>query len=224
MTEEPPQRPGVRASDAEREATVHRLEEALGEGRLDVDEFGQRAQAAYAAVTVDDLQPLVADLPTAGRASALPEEFVGSRAPARLFEVFGDVRIGGRGPVPPQVVSVFGDIRIDLRDLRTGAERIDLDLSTVFGDVDVIVAEGVDGDLEGWTVLGNRKVELARVPRLAGTPHVAVQARTVFGDVRLRSLPPGAAPGRWRALLDRLAQRQAPPPPPPTPPPPSPWG
>jgi hypothetical protein len=87
------------------------------------------------------------------------------------------------------------------------------------------VAEGVDAELQGRTVLGDRKVELAPVQRLAGTPLVVVHARAVFGDLRLRSLAPGQSASRWRALLDRLAERipptPPPPPPSPTPPPPS---
>jgi hypothetical protein len=38
-------RPAVRASDADREAVVARLQAAVGEGRIDLDEFGQRAEA-----------------------------------------------------------------------------------------------------------------------------------------------------------------------------------
>jgi hypothetical protein len=106
---------------------------------------------------------------------------------------------------------VFGDIKIDLRDLRTDAEIIELDLSTVLGDIEVIVPEGVDGELNGWTVLGNRVMELAAVPRLAGTPRVVVRAHALFGDLRLRSLAPGESASKWRALLDRLAQRPQPP-------------
>ena len=44
--------PALRASDADREATVSRLETAVGEGRIDLDEFGQRVEAACAAVTL----------------------------------------------------------------------------------------------------------------------------------------------------------------------------
>ncbi|MBW8767887.1 MAG: hypothetical protein JF630_17290, partial [Geodermatophilales bacterium] len=80
--------------------------------------------------------------------------------------------------------------------------------------VDVVVAEGVDAELHGWTVLGNRKSDLAPVPRLAGTPRVVVRAHAVLGDLRLRSLAPGESASRWRALLDRLAQRSQPPLPP----------
>jgi hypothetical protein len=202
MTEEPMQRSGVRASDAERNAVVGRLEQALGEGRITIEEFGQRAEAAYALATTAELEPLLADLP----ARPAPQ-VVGGRAPHTLFDFFAHVRLSGRDPLPNRAGAVFGDVRIDLRDLRTDAELIELDLWSVFGDVDVIVAEGVDADLDGWSLLGKRTSDLAVVPRLPGTPRVAVRAHGVFGDLRLRSLAPGESASRWRALLVRLAQR-----------------
>ena len=208
MTEEPTQQPTVRVSDADREATVARLENALGEGRITVDEFRQRAEAAYAAVTRAELEPLLADLPAD---APPPVEIVGNRAPASLFNVMGDIKLDGGSPLPKRVSTGFGDIRIDLRNLRTSADRIELDLTTVLGDIDVIVPEGVDAELNGWTILGDRKTDLAPVPRLAGTPRVVVRARAGLGDLRLRSLAPGESASRWRAMLDRLAQRPRPP-------------
>jgi len=55
----------VRASDAEREATVALLHSATSEGRLNLAEFSDRSQRAYAALTRDELTALVADLPVA---------------------------------------------------------------------------------------------------------------------------------------------------------------
>ena len=201
----PDRSPAVRASDADREAVVTRLQSAIGEGRIDLDEFGQRADAAYAAVTLDELDRLVADLPSH---PLRPVEIVGQRAAEEVSSVFGDVKLAVAAAPPRRVSTVFGDVRIDLRGLRTDADRIDLSLSTVFGDIDVIVAEGVDAELHGRTILGNRKVELAPVERLAGTPLIVVHARAVFGDLRLRSLAPGESASRWAALLERLAQRR----------------
>ncbi|WP_104524935.1 DUF1707 SHOCT-like domain-containing protein [Blastococcus atacamensis] len=103
--------PAVRASDAERDALVVRLQAAVGEGRLDLDEFAQRAESAYAAVTTAELERLVDDLP-------VPTEIVGSRAPQTLRDVFGDVRLAGPGLPPRQISSVFGDLR--LRSLAPG--------------------------------------------------------------------------------------------------------
>ncbi|TFV68322.1 UNVERIFIED_ORG: DUF1707 domain-containing protein [Bacillus sp. AZ43] len=212
--------PVVRASDADREAVVARLQKAVGEGRIDLDEFGERAGAAYAAATRAELDLLLADLPAD---APPPVEIVGRRAAsAELSSVFGDIVLTVASDPPRRAGTVFGDVRIDLRGLRTGADRIDLHLSTTFGDVDVIVAEGVDAELHGRTVFGDRKLQLAPVPRIAGTPLVVVHARTIFGDLRLRSLAPGDSPTRWGALLERLAQRRQPPPPLPGAPPPFP--
>jgi hypothetical protein len=196
--------PAVRAADADREATVARLQAALGEGRLDVDEFSERASAALAAVDLAELAAVVADLPAPG--TRVDEvEIVGVRAPEEVHSFFGDLRFAGT--VPPRAGTVFGDVTVDLRGLRTGADRLEFEVRTVFGDVDVIVAEGVQAELIGRTVFGDRRVDLAAVPRLAGTPLVVVRASAVFGDLRLRSLAPGESPSRWRALLDRLAPR-----------------
>jgi Domain of unknown function (DUF1707) len=203
----PARPPGVRAADSDRDAVVARLQAAMAEGRLDLDEFGQRASAAYAAVTLDELDALLADLPR-----NVPTEIVGTRTPDTITSILGDVRIAGASP-PYRVSTVLGDVRIDLRAVRTDAPRIELFLRTVIGDVEVIVAEGVDAELHGGTVLGDRKVELAPVPRLAGTPRVIVHGRTTFGDLRLRSLAPGESASRWKAVLDRLAQGRPPLPP-----------
>ncbi len=201
MTDDADRTAVVRASDADREAVIARLHTALGEGRIDVDEFGQRAEAAYQAVTTAELDALLADLPTAERPSV---EIVGSRAPEVVTSTFGDIRLAGT-TAPQRAGTMFGDVRIDLRGLRTDADRVELWLSTVFGDVEVIVAEGVDAQLQGRTLFGDRRVDLAAVPRIAGTPRIVVHARTVFGDLILRSLAPGEHASRWRALLDRLA-------------------
>ena len=200
----------VRASDAEREAVVNRLQTAVGEGRIDLDEFSQRVDAAYRVTTTAELAPLLADLPAPAAAYPAVGEVVGERGPATLGSVFGDIRLTATTVVPERASTAFGDVRIDLRGLRTSDETVHLQLGTVFGDVEVIVSEGVAAEIAGWTVFGDRRTQLAAVPRLAGTPRVVVRARTVFGDLRLRSLAPGESPSRWRAVLDRLADRRPP--------------
>lgn len=60
----------MRAADADRQQVAERLRVALDEGRLDLGEYDERLQRAYAAKTYEDLDVLVADLPVA--ASALP--------------------------------------------------------------------------------------------------------------------------------------------------------
>jgi hypothetical protein len=56
--------PGLRASDADREAVAGRLREAATTGHLTIAEADERQAAAYAALTREELVPLTADLPT----------------------------------------------------------------------------------------------------------------------------------------------------------------
>jgi hypothetical protein len=53
----------LRASDADRQQTVHLLQDAAARGLLTPDEAGERMAAAYAAQHLDELPPLTADLP-----------------------------------------------------------------------------------------------------------------------------------------------------------------
>src|SRR3954462_14604813 len=55
--------PDLRASDADREAVVRTLHEAVVRGLLTMDECDERVAAAYAARFVRELPPLTADLP-----------------------------------------------------------------------------------------------------------------------------------------------------------------
>lgn len=53
----------MRAGDGDREAVAERLRGALNEGRLDLHEYDERLQRAYAAKTYGELDELLADLP-----------------------------------------------------------------------------------------------------------------------------------------------------------------
>ncbi len=64
------QPPELRVSDADREATVVRLREAGGEGRLTLEELAERVERADSARTRADLDALTADLPSTPSARA----------------------------------------------------------------------------------------------------------------------------------------------------------
>ena len=80
----------MRASDHDRQEVVDRLRGALVDGRLTVEEFGDRAGLAYQAVTYGDLAALHADLPAVGsrpeRQAAPPA--LAPRACVRWQDVF----------------------------------------------------------------------------------------------------------------------------------------
>jgi hypothetical protein len=57
--------PRIRASDADRLATVKQLQDAMARGLLTPDEGSERMADAFAAVHLTDLDPLTEDLPPA---------------------------------------------------------------------------------------------------------------------------------------------------------------
>ncbi|HPZ48299.1 MAG TPA: DUF1707 domain-containing protein [Propionibacteriaceae bacterium] len=73
---DPQSHPELRASNADRSRAVTLLDEAHADGRLSDTEFETRRDAATAAVTLGDIQPLIADvhLPTVAEpdSAALP--------------------------------------------------------------------------------------------------------------------------------------------------------
>jgi hypothetical protein len=119
----PERQPSILAADVDRQAVVVRLQAAVGEGRLDLEESGQGASAAHAVVMMAELDALVADLPR----EASPQ-IVGTRTPEVVSSVFGDIKVSG-GTVPRRASTVFGDVDVIL------AEGVDGELHgrTVFG-------------------------------------------------------------------------------------------
>jgi hypothetical protein len=61
------QRGDMRASDADRQSVADQLRRALDEGRLDLHEYDERLQRAYASKTYEELGSLLTDLPGAVR-------------------------------------------------------------------------------------------------------------------------------------------------------------
>ena len=173
----------MRASDADREAAIARLRVAAGEGRLTLEELADRVEAADAARTQEELDGLLADLPVGGGAG-VPVATV----PARASVVFADVRRAGPWVVTDRssFTTLFGDVVLDLREATIGAPEVTIDAGTVFGDVQVLVPEGVLLEVRSRTLLGSVRQE-AGVVAAPGAPRVVLTGGTVFGDVRVRA-------------------------------------
>jgi Domain of unknown function (DUF1707) len=90
-----PRDPDLRVSQAERDEVVTVLAGHFADGRLTVDEYEERVEAALAARTGRDLEPLLEDLPAADPPAAPartrhrrgPRSFGAPLVPARLLAV-----------------------------------------------------------------------------------------------------------------------------------------
>ncbi len=66
----------LRASDAERDHVVDRLKDAVSEGLIDLDEFGERTSQALAARTRAELDAVTSDLPAGADAGTGTDDIV----------------------------------------------------------------------------------------------------------------------------------------------------
>jgi hypothetical protein len=176
----------MRASDADRDRTVASLREHLVQGRLSLEEFTQRMSAAYGATTAAELAELERDLPAT---ASVPER---RRSAVRfLLAVFGSTKRAGSLRVRENLLclSVFGSVTLDLRGALLEGDTVSVAAGAVFGDVDVIVPEGVEVDLSGLAIFGSKRTSGGAATPRPGAPLVRVNALVLFGatSVKVRS-------------------------------------
>jgi hypothetical protein len=182
----------TRASDAEREAVVARLRHAAGEGRLTVEELDERIDAAYAASTRAELEPLTADLPPSSATAAAP---VGAGPPARggssvVLGILGGGDRRGRWRVPPRmtVINVMGGADLDLREAVLDGPEVTIVVWSLMGGSTILVPDDLQVELGGFALLGGNDLRLEGDPPPPSAPVVRVQAWSLMGgtDVRRR--------------------------------------
>jgi Domain of unknown function (DUF1707)/Cell wall-active antibiotics response 4TMS YvqF len=192
------ERPALRASDADRDATVALLREHAVEGRLTLEEFTERTASAYAARTRDELDRLARDLPSA----AAPVE--SRRRPTRfLFSLLGSTERDGRVRVRRRVFCLMGlgNIDLDLRQATLEGDVITVTALGVFGAIDVYVPEGVEVDVHGFALGGHKRANGNDPPPQPGTPLVRVFAVSVFAGIDVWRVPAAWSQKTWREVI-----------------------
>jgi hypothetical protein len=145
----------LRVSDADREQAVVALREHLLAGRLTLEEFSERVEAALRARFGKDLALVRQDLP-----EVLAEGTGPGRKPARLTAaVLGHVARRGRLRLRGWAVaaSAFGDLDFDLREATIDQRQTAVTVFAAFGNVDIYVPEGVSVDVAGIAIIGHRR-------------------------------------------------------------------
>jgi hypothetical protein len=106
-------REDMRAGDADRQAVADTLKAALDEGRLDLHEYDERLQQAYAAKTYGELETLITDLPgvVPAQHSQLQPQPAGQQ-PASTRDAGSGAGKMRKSGVPPWVASYGGVILI----------------------------------------------------------------------------------------------------------------
>jgi hypothetical protein len=186
----------VLVTQSDREAAVEALQRAAGDGRLPLAEFSERVGTALTAEARDQLEAATAGI------EAAPS--VGStRTVSSIVTFFGNRRQVGRWRLPGRLRAraLFGDIYLDLRGVVVSDEVVEISAITLFGNLRVDVPEGVEVELTGFDVLGDRELRLTPLPRRSGTPLIRIQAHGLLGDVYVRTPAEGEKPPSWWSWL-----------------------
>jgi hypothetical protein len=178
----------VRASDAERQAVADRLNTAVGEGRLTLEEFSDRVAGAYAARTHAELEVLVRDLPMAPLAivaDTRPVVAAPRRAP--LDVVIGAIKRRGRWRLRPDTALgvAVGPMKLDLRGADLAAHEVTLSARTVIGAIKVWVPGGLRVEVEGTTAIGTRTIAESNLPPDVAVPTLRLRLDTTIGTVKV---------------------------------------
>ena len=183
MTQHPP---GIRISDADRERAAGRLQQALAEGRITLDELEERLAVVYAARYAADLLPPFADLP-GDHVVAAPVAPPAPDRPLVLRTGMGTLRRSGPWTVPPRirVQSVMGSVILDFCDTTVPA-IVDVGLELGAASARLLLPDGASADLDGMmSGMGTVRSTVASSP-VPGRPHFRVHGRTAMGSVTVR--------------------------------------
>ncbi|WNI34205.1 DUF1707 domain-containing protein [Streptomyces sp. ITFR-6] len=190
----------MRASDAERERIAEILREAVAEGRLEMEEFEQRLDAAYKARTHGELEPIVRDLPAVGAAVApvaagQPRTGSMARWPDRVgkpatsggaFAFWGGFRRRGNWTVGRKFTAfaMWGGGEIDLREANFEDREVVIRCFAIMGGMQVTVPPDLNVEVRGIGVMGgfgeNTKDEGVPAP---DSPRVRVTGFALMGGV-----------------------------------------
>lgn len=202
----------LRASDADRERVAKILHDAMGEGRLTIDELDERLQQTYAAKTLGDLVPITADLPVHGTtappapmpSAALTNRIGGRPGSPTAFAMMGGFERRGNWVVPrffSATVFMGGGV-LDITQARFAEPEATIQVFAFMGGIEVIVPDDITVRVTGIGFMGGfeHKGEHEGPP---GAPVLTVTGFAMMGGVEVR--PPKRK--ELRKLDDRYRDR-----------------
>jgi class 3 adenylate cyclase len=194
-----------RVSDADRDEVVTLLREHVVEGRLTLDEFSERVGRALQAVTRPDLDAVLRDLPGA----RLPEPATTAAAAPRdsrrwHVAVMSGHSTRGRWRIGRKTtaVAVMGGCDLDLRRAEIDGPEVNISAVAFWGGINVIVPEGFDVELRGFSFMGGRSIRLRDVPIVPGSPRIVVRGFAVMGGIDVKSRSSRSSREAARAIAD----------------------
>lgn len=179
----------LRVSDQEREHVVGLLKTATGRGLIDLDEFSERADTAYAARTRGELNKVLIDLPglvhpeaavigvgnrTVAAGVTVPIPVPGEQLVLRAHG--SNLVRKGQWTVPSAILvrNRYGDARLDFSEANMTSDVVHIELDVKWGSVHLIIPEHASLDLNAlndvkWSSVNDKTRGGTGAPRFVVT-------------------------------------------------------
>ena len=176
---------------ASREHYVDELRRLFADDVISMDEYADHVGLVLAAQDDAEMAEAVKGVPVATAPQVATPKIDGQRTSASRYmvSIFGSTTQRGRWRMAARFrcLAAFGNLELDLRQASTSESEVVIEALSVFGGLQVFVPEGVDVELTGFTLFGEKEMNVAQVAVVPGTPLIRIRAVTVFGGVTVVS-------------------------------------
>ena len=203
--------------EVERERTIQTLCSHYANDHLTTQELELRFEQAYRAQTMVELQALTVSLPAltmadvgyspATRSSSITVEVPEER---RHLCVMSELKKRGAWiPARNNLVKVFmGSAVIDLREALLSPGTTRFDLSSIMGEIKILVPPGVSVECSGSAIMGEFDDMHTAATAEPGVPHIEIVGSAFMGSVHVKTRLPGeSALEAWRRSMQARLKR-----------------
>jgi hypothetical protein len=178
-------------SNAERERAGLFLQDALDQGMITIDEFGERSAIAAAARVRGELTAVLADLPAAvenGTVALTSAGPVAGERPLELNAGMGNVNQVGEWTVPSRIHArcSMGNVKIDFSHAACRHRDVWLHAECGWGNIKILVPRGWTVVVESMTVGSGRLSNKVTSPGVSTLPVLHVEGSVTAGNIRIR--------------------------------------
>ncbi|GID91426.1 hypothetical protein Adi01nite_08380 [Amorphoplanes digitatis] len=159
------------------------MQQALGEGRLSLEEFEQRLSAVLAARTFGEVAPYVADIPGGTVVAAPAPEFTELRTTAATL------KRQGTWVVPRRLLATAraGSVKLDFTDAVIGHSVVEIELNVSAGTTTLVLPAGASADIDGVEfIAGSASVQGVPAHAAGAGRHFVVHGKQRAGRLIVR--------------------------------------
>lgn len=170
-----------RVSPLEIDRAVLVLQNSFSDGHLNYTELDQRMTALMYVKTRGELSLIVDDL------IDVPENKPNYQNKSIAF--FSGIEHKGRFVLPEhyRIVALFGGCSIDLSKAHLSSLCSDIDISAIFGGVEIFVPEGVKVVVSGQPIFGGIANQVIGDNLAEHAPMIRIHAKCIFGGISITS-------------------------------------